>query len=47
MAADFKVFFSAVSGEFEAARDALQAVDGITVRIQRSFRHDPNAPVVA
>ena len=41
-----RVFLSAVSSEFGAARDALadalQAHD-MTVRVQRSFRHDPGA----
>jgi hypothetical protein len=36
-----------VSSKFGAARDALadalQAHDGMTVRVQRSFRHDPDA----
>jgi hypothetical protein len=45
----FRVFLSAVSSEFASARDALadalQAHD-VTVRVQRSFRDDPNAPTL-
>jgi hypothetical protein len=44
--AEFRVFLSAVSSEFGSARDAvandLQSHD-LIVRVQRSFRHDPNA----
>lgn len=45
--AQFRVFLSAVSSEFEAARDALatdlQSFDDVTVAVQRSFRHDHKA----
>ena len=45
--ADFRIFLSAVTSEFGKARDnladALQSYDDLTVRVQRSFRHDPNA----
>jgi hypothetical protein len=46
MAADFRVFLSAVTSEFGIARDALandlQARD-LQVRVQRSFRQEPGA----
>jgi hypothetical protein len=46
MAAGFRVFLSAVTSEFGAARDALandlQARD-LNLRVQRSFRQDPGA----
>ena len=46
MAAEFRVFLSAVTSEFGAARDAvandLQA-RGLEVRVQRSFRQEPGA----
>lgn len=42
-----RVFLSAVRSEFGAERDALadalRAHDGMTVRVQRSFRHNPDA----
>jgi hypothetical protein len=45
--AQFRVFISAVSSEFELARDALaadlQSFDDVTVKVQRSFRHDRTA----
>ena len=45
----FRVFLSAVSSEFASARDALadalQAHD-VIVRVQRSFRDDPDAPTL-
>ena len=45
--AQFRVFLSAVSSEFGAARDALatdlQSFGDVTVAVQRSFRHDRNA----
>jgi hypothetical protein len=44
MAADFRVFLSAVTSELGAARDAvandLQARD-LQLRVQRSFRQEP------
>jgi hypothetical protein len=46
MAADFRVFLSAVTSEFGAARDALandlHARD-VQVRVQRSFRQEPGS----
>jgi hypothetical protein len=43
----FRVFLSAVSSEFESARDALandlQSFDDVIVKVQRSFRHDHTA----
>ena len=46
MAADFRVFLSAVTSEFGTARDAvandLQARD-LQLRVQRSFRQEPGA----
>ena len=46
MAAEFRVFLSAVTSEFGAARDAvandLQARD-LQLRVQRSFRQEPGA----
>jgi tetratricopeptide (TPR) repeat protein len=46
MAADFRIFLSAVTSEFGMARDAvandLQARD-LQVRVQRSFRQEPGA----
>src|SRR5215469_15212127 len=46
MAADFRVFLSAVTSEFGTARDAvandLQARD-LQLRVQRSFRQKPGA----
>src|SRR6266851_895460 len=46
MAADFRVFLSAVTSEFGAARDALandlQGRD-VQVRVQRSFRQEPGS----
>jgi hypothetical protein len=44
MAAEFRVFLSAVTSEFGTARDAvandLQALD-LQLRVQRSFRQEP------
>jgi hypothetical protein len=49
MAAEFRVFLSAVTSEFGRARDAvandLQARD-LQLRVQRSFRQEPGADIL-